>query len=195
MQNAKRIWLSHACLVAALLAPGASAQPPQAMPHVAPPDDDQKGFDWEIGTWKTELRRLKKPLSGSQEWVEYSGTSVVRKVLDGRANLVELRVEGPAGKIEGVSLRLYNPQARQWSLNYASARNGALTRPVHGGFRNGQGAFYGQEDLDGKAILVRFVISHITADSARFEQAYSEDGGRSWEINWIATDTRIENAD
>lgn len=191
MQNAKRIWLGHACLAVALLTLSASAQP---VPHVAP-GDGQKGFDWEIGAWKTELRRLAKPLSGSQEWVEYSGTTVVRKVLDGRANLAELRVEGPAGKIEGVSLRLYNPQASQWSLNYANARDGALTRPVHGGFRNGRGEFYGQEDLDGKAILVRFVISHITADSARFEQAYSEDGGRSWEVNWIATDTRIETAD
>lgn len=166
----------------ALLAFDASAQ-----------GDGQTDFDWEIGTWKTELRRLAKPLSGSQEWVEYSGTSVVRNVLDGHANLVELRVEGPAGRIEGVSLRLYNPQARQWSLNYATVRNGTLTRPVQGSFRNGRGEFYGQDDLDGKAVLVRFVIWRVTADSARFEQAYSEDGGRSWETNWIATDTRIED--
>lgn len=194
MQNPTRTWLGVACLALALLAPRASAQSPQAASRV-PPGDGQRDFDWEIGTWKTELRRLAKPLSGSQEWVEYSGTSVVRKVLDGRANLVELRVAGAAGTIEGVSLRLYNPQARQWSLNYASVRNGALTRPVHGAFHKGRGEFHGQDDLDGKAILVRFVITQITADSARFEQAYSDDGGRSWEINWIATDTRIEDAD
>lgn len=190
MQNPVRNWLGGACLAMALLAMNVPAQPPRGTTG-APSADGQHDFDWEIGTWKTELRRLAKPLSGSREWVEYSGTSVVRGVLDGRANLVELRVAGPAGKIEGVSLRLYNPQAAQWSLNYAGARSGSLTRPVHGGFRNGRGEFYGEEDLDGKIILVRFVISDITANSARFEQAYSDDGGRHWEINWIAVDTRI----
>ena len=193
MQNTAHTWLRRACLAIALLVMDASAQPSSADP-LAVSSDGQKDFDWEIGTWKTELRRLAKPLSGSREWVEYTGTSVVRKVLDGRANLVELRVQGPAGKIEGASLRLFNPQSGQWSLNYASARNGALTRPVHGGFRDGRGEFYGQEDLDGKAILVRFVISDITADTARFEQAYSEDGGRTWETNWIAVDTRVEGS-
>lgn len=193
MQNPTRTWLGVGCLALALLALTASAQSPQAVSGV-PRDDGQRDFDWEIGTWRTELRRLARPLSGQQEWVQYSGTSVVRKVLDGRANLVELRVEGPAGTIEGVSLRLYNPQARQWSVSYASVRTGVLTRPVHGDFRNGRGEFHGQDDLDGKAILVRFVMTQITPDSAQFEQAYSEDGGRSWEINWIATDTRIEDA-
>ncbi len=190
MQNAAHAWSCRAFLVIALLALNMPVQASPAEPPAAT-NDGQQDFDWEIGTWKTELRRLARPLSGSREWIEYSGTSVVRKVLDGRANLVELRVQGPAGKIEGASLRLFNPQAGQWSLHYASARNGALTQPVHGRFRYGRGEFYGQEDLDGKAILVRFVISEISADSARFEQAYSEDGGRNWETNWIAVDTRI----
>lgn len=194
MQNPTRTWLGAACLAMALLARSAPAQSPQIVSGTVT-GSGQRDFDWEIGTWKTDVRRLAKPLSGSQEWIEYSGTSVVRELLDGRANLVELRVQGPAGTIEGVSLRLYNPRAGQWSLNYASALNGMLTRPVHGGFRNGQGEFHGQDDLDGKAILVRFVISQVTADSARFEQAYSEDGGKSWETNWIATDTRIEDAE
>ena len=194
MQNPARSWLGGTCLAMALLAMNAPAQPPQANPG-AVPGDGQQDFDWEIGAWKTELRRLTKPLSGSQEWVEYTGTSVVRKVLDGRANLLELRLTGPAGTIEGVSLRLYNPQAAQWSLHYAGVRNGTLTRPVHGGFRDGRGEFYGQEDLDGKAILVRFIISDITTNSARFEQAYSDDGGRRWETNWIVVDTRIRDVE
>lgn len=190
MQNAARKWLRRASLAMALLALNATTQasPPDAPTALGA---GQADFDWEIGTWRTELRRLAQPLSGSREWIEYTGTSVVRKVLDGRANLVELRVEGPAGRIEGASLRLFNPRSGQWSLHYASARNGSLTRPVHGGFRDGRGEFHGQEDLDGKIVLVRFVISDITADSARFEQAYSEDGGRTWETNWIAVDTRI----
>lgn len=176
----------------ALLALNASAQPPRA--SVAA-QDGQHDFDWETGTWKTQVRRLAKPLSGSQDWVEYRGTSVVRKLLDGRANLVELQVEGPAGRIDGVSLRLYNPQTQQWSLHYANARNGTLTQPVHGGFRNDRGEFHGQEDLDGRAVLVRFVISKISADAARFEQAYSADGGRTWETNWVAVDTRVTDGD
>lgn len=173
-------------------AAAAGAASAAAAPQVAPDRaNGQQDFDWEIGTWKTVVRRLAAPLSGSSDWVQYTGTSVVSRVLDGRANLVELRVAGPSGKIEGASLRLYNPQTRQWSLNYFGVRSGALTRPVYGGFRDGRGEFFAQEDLEGRAILVRFVISEVTADSARFEQAYSDDGGRTWETNWIAFDTRI----
>jgi hypothetical protein len=186
MQNTLRFRFGSALLVLAWLTMYALAMPAQAGSS-ATPSDGQHDFDWEIGTWKTELRRLAKPLSGSNEWVEYSGTSVIRKVLDGRANLVE----GPSGRIEGVSLRLYNPQARQWSLNYASVRNGAMTQPVFGSFREGRGEFFGQDSLDGRAILVRFIVSKMSDDSARFEQAYSVDGGRTWETNWVAVDRRV----
>lgn len=189
MQNALRTGFSSAFLVVAFLTMCALAPPSQAATSPAP-GDGQHDFDGEIGTWKTELRRLANPLSGSNEWMKYSGTSVIRKVLDGRANLVELRVKGPAGQIEGMSLRLYNPEAKQWSLNYASVRNGALTQPVYGGFQGDRGEFYGQDSLDGRAILVRFVITKTTNNSWHFEQAYSADGGRTWETNWIATDTR-----
>jgi hypothetical protein len=154
--------------------------------------DGQRDFDFEIGTWRTHLRRLARPLTGSTEWVEYEGTSVVRKVWDGRANLVELDVSGPTGRLEALSLRLYNPQSRQWSLNFANSRTGSLSEPSIGEFREGRGEFYSQETLDGRAILVRFVISVITPDSCRFEQAFSNDGGRTWEVNWIATDTRMK---
>jgi hypothetical protein len=156
-----------------------------------PQRDGARDFDWEIGRWRTRVRLLAKPLSGSQEWLEYEGTSDVRALLDGRANLVELRVAGPSGRIEGLSLRLYEPQARQWSLNYANIRNGLLTQPVHGSFHDGRGEFYGQERVDGRAVLVRFVIARPAPDTARFEQAFSGDGGLTWESNWIATDTRI----
>ena len=154
--------------------------------------DGQHDFDFEIGTWKTHLRRLKNPLTGSTTWVEYKGTTAVRKVWNGRANLVELDVEGPSGRIEGLSLRLYNPQSRQWSLNFANSASGTLTEPVVGGFKNGRGEFFGQEMLNGRAIFVRFVISDITPNSCRFEQAFSDDGGKTWEVNWIATDTRVK---
>lgn len=154
--------------------------------------DGQRDFDWEIGTWKTQLKRLVKPLTSSTTWVEYEGTSKVTKVLDGRANLVELKVKGSAGTLEGLSLRLYNPQARQWSLNFANVNSGVLTVPAIGEFKNGRGEFYNQDTLNGRSILVRFIISDITPNSARFEQAFSDDGGKTWEVNWIAVDTRIK---
>jgi hypothetical protein len=153
--------------------------------------DGQHDFDFEIGSWRTQLKRLVDPLSGSKTWVEYEGTTVVRKILGGRANLVELDVQGPAGRIEGLSLRLYDPQARQWSLNFSNIKSGTLSPPSIGGFSNGRGEFYSKETLDGREILVRFVISGITPTSCHFEQAYSADGGKTWEVNWIATDTRI----
>lgn len=153
--------------------------------------DGQHDFDFEIGTWKTHLRRLQRPLSGSTTWVEYEGTTVVRKVLDGRANLVELKVDGPAGRLEGLSLRLYNPQSRQWSLNFANINSGTLTTPSIGEFKDGRGEFYNQDTYNGRSILVRFVIIKITQDQYRFEQSYSDDGGKTWELNWIAVDTRV----
>lgn len=148
-------------------------------------------FDWEIGTWHTKLKRLLHPLSGSHEWADYQGTTVVRKVWDGKANLVELEVDGPGGAhFEGLSLRLYNPDARQWTLNFANGKAGVMTSPNTGEFKNGRGEFYQTDTLGPRAILVRFVISDITASSAHFEQAFSDDGGKSWEVNWIADDTR-----
>jgi hypothetical protein len=154
--------------------------------------DGQHDFDFEIGTWKTHLRRLQRPLSGSNNWVEYDGTSVVSKVLDGRANLVELKVNGPAGRIEGLSLRLYNPQSRKWSLNFANISDGQLTIPSIGEFKDGRGEFYNQDTYNDRAILVRFVIIKVTDDQYRFEQSFSADNGKTWELNWIAVDTRVK---
>jgi hypothetical protein len=114
----------------------------------------------------------------------------VTKVLDVRANLVELKVAGSAGRIEGLSLRLYSPQAHQWTLNFANISNGQLTPAAIGEFKNGRGEFYNQDILHGRSIFVRFVISDITEKSCRFEQAFSADGGKTWEVNWIAVDTR-----
>jgi hypothetical protein len=155
--------------------------------------DGQHDFDFEIGTWKTHLKRLLNPLTGSTTWVEYEGTTVVRKVWNGRANLVELVADGPSGHFEGLSLRLYNPQSRQWSLNFANINGGVMTQPTIGEFKNGRGEFYSQEIYNGRAIFVRFVISDITPNSCRFEQAFSNDGGKTWEVNWIATDTRVKD--
>jgi hypothetical protein len=152
--------------------------------------DGRHDFDFEIGDWTTHLKRLQRPLSGSTKWVEYEGTTNVRGVLNGRANLAELVVQGPAGRIEGAALRLYNPQSRQWTLNFFNIADGNLTPPTVGEFQNGRGVFHAQDTFNGRSILVRFVITKLTADSYRFEQAFSADAGQTWELNWIATDTR-----
>ena len=157
--------------------------------------DGQRDFDIHIGTWKTHLKRRLRPLTGSTTWVEMNGTSVVSKVWNGRGNLVELEAVGPDGaRFQGLSLRLYNPEARQWSLNFSNASDGVMTPPTIGEFKDGRGEFYAQETLRGRAIFVRFFITKIDADTIRFEQAFSDDGGKTWEVNWIATDTRVKEA-
>ena len=169
-----------------------SAAPAQSAASQFTARDGSKDFDWEIGTWTTRVKVRRNPLSGATpDWAEYDGTSVVKPLLGGRANFVELSVAGTRGRIEGGSLRLYNPKAGQWSLNYANLNGGVLTAPVFGSFDSkGRGTFYGQDTLDGRMILVRFLITRPSADEAHFEQAYSVDGGQSWEDNWIAVDTR-----
>lgn len=163
---------------------GGEERPPTA------PRDGSRDFDFEFGTWSTHVRRLQRPLSGDSAWVEYEGTTVVRPILGGRAHIAELDVSGPAGRIEGAALRLYEPQARRWTIHYFSAADGRLTAPLAGSFRDGEGRFFGDDTLGNRPIRVRFVVSKVAADTYRFEQAFSPDGGRSWEVNWIATDRR-----
>ena len=157
------------------------------------PRDGQRDFDFAFGAWKTQLWRLLNPLSNSNKWAEYAGTTVVSKIWNGRANLAELEADGKEGHLQVMSLRLYNPQSGQWSLYAASSRNGTLSVPTVGEFKNGRGEFFDQETFNGRSILVRNIWSDITADSCRFEQAFSEDGGKTWEVNWIAVDTRVKD--
>jgi hypothetical protein len=208
MSKRVRAGLVAGALVVTLLPSRGSAQRPAAAPaasseRAAPARrDGQHDFDFEIGTWKTHVRRLLRPLTGSTTWTDYDGVTTVTKVWNGRANLVELTADGAAGHLEALNLRLYNPESHQWSLNFANSRSGTLGTPTIGEFRGGRGEFYDQELLDGRAILVRFVISDVTTNSCfvvstttpnvcRFEQAFSDDGGKTWEVNWIATDTRM----
>jgi hypothetical protein len=157
----------------------------------ASPRDGQHDFDFEIGVWKTHLKRLVHPLSGSTTWVELDGTTVVRKVWNGRANLAELETDAASGHLQVLSLRLYDPQSRQWSLNTANINSGTLSVPTIGEFKDGRGEFFDQESFNGRTILVRNLWSDMTADSCRFEQSFSDDGGKTWEVNWIAVDTRV----
>ena len=180
------ILIFASCLVSAQTNSGtakAVTQKPEAR-------DGQHDFDFEFGSWKAHIKRLLRPLTGSNEWVDLDGTSIVRRVWDGRANLGELEVTNPTTHLEGLSLRLYSPQSRQWSIYWSNSRDGSLGTAMVGQFKNGRGEFFDQETFQGAAIYVRFIFSDITPASFRLEQAFSADGGKTWEPNWIATFTR-----
>jgi len=152
--------------------------------------DGQHDFDFEFGTWKSHISRRLHPLTGSTTWVQMEATVVVRQMWNGRANLMELVADSPTGRLEELDLRLYNPQSHQWSRNFANSRDGTMELPMFGEFKNGRGEFIGPDTLNGKPILVRHVFSKITLDSHHFEQSFSNDGGKTWEPNFVATLTR-----
>ena len=191
-EDGGRTWETNWIAVDKLIdAPESPASQSAATPGPASPSTagGPHAFDFEFGVWNTHLKRLVHPLSKSTTWVEYDGTTTVRKVWNGRANLVELEVNGPKGPIEALSLRLYNPESRQWSLNFANSAGGTLAAPSIGEFHNGRGEFYDQEKFGARTILVRFVITQSGPRTCHFEQAYSDDGGKTWEVNWVADDT------
>jgi hypothetical protein len=176
--------LAGACAALPADAPPAAASGPSVR-------DGQHDFDFDLGAWHTRSMRLLRPLTGSASWVELDGVTRVTKIWDGRANLAEYRADGPAGHIELLSLRWYNPDAHQWNLDFATPNVGTLGIPGVGEFRAGRGNFYDQEAYDGRMILVRFSIWRVSADAAQSEQAFSADGGKTWETNWINKYTRI----
>jgi hypothetical protein len=181
--------LVRAGMIAVLLAasgPGFAQPARPAPPTLGGPHD----FDFEFGDWKCHLSRRLHPLTGSNTWVEYEGTSIVRPWWGGKANIGELELDGSAGHIEGMSIRVYNPATHQWGVSFANSAQGQVGTAMIGGFQSGRGEFYDQETLNDRAIFVRFIFSGITAKSFQLEQAFSDDGGRTWEANWIAKFTR-----
>ena len=153
--------------------------------------DGQHDFDFAMGSWNMHLKKLEHPLSGSSKWIEFDGTLVARKVWDGRANMEEVELNSPGGHIEGLTVRLYNPRTHEWTIYWANAKNGSMDAlPQIGKFSNGRGEFYGQDTLDGKFIYVRFVWTNTQSNSPHFEQSFSQDGGKTWELNWVTDQTR-----
>jgi hypothetical protein len=156
--------------------------------------DGQHDFDFALGTWKAHLKRLEHPLTGSNTWVEFDGTFVARKVWDGRAMMEEVELDSPGGHIEGLTLRLYNTQTHQWSIYWANSKNGVMdSSPQVGQFKDGRGEFYGTDTLNGKLIYVRFIWTNTNTSTPHFEQSYSADGGKTWEVNWMTDQTRISH--
>jgi len=189
---------STALMFLALLAAGdtrAQAAPeptPRPARELAPLRDGQHDFDFLLGKWKFHLKRLQNPLTGSKSWVEFDGTGTCRAIWNGKALVEEVDFNGPTGRIEGVMVRLYNPQSHQWSLNWVNAAKGTFDIPTIGSFKDGVGEFYDQEPYNGRTILVRYIWSKTTTSSPHFEQSYSEDGGKTWEVNWVTDQVRVE---
>lgn len=152
--------------------------------------DGSHDFDFQTGRWRIRNERLKERLKGCTEWETFEASQTARLLPGGLGNIDDYFTDHWPGFV-GMSLRLYNPRTRQWSIYWASNRIDGLEPPVVGRFENGVGIFEGHQELDGRPILVRFTWSDITKDSARWEQAFSPDGGKTWEKNWIMTMSRI----
>jgi hypothetical protein len=154
-------------------------------------NDGRNDFDFLIGTWKVHHRTLKKRLHGSIEWLEFDGDMVSRKILNGLGNIDENLIHTKSGLVHAIALRLFNPISKEWSIYWSTDQTGILDVPVIGGFQDGRGEFYSQEIFEGRHIYSRFIWSKITANSAQWEQAFSEDGSKTWETNWIMEFERV----
>jgi hypothetical protein len=169
-----------------------SAEPPaNAEPKGLAAHEGSHDFDFELGKWKTQTRRLLRPLTGSDEWAERNGITEISAVWGGKANLVHLNADGPTGHVEMSGLRLYNPKARQWSIHFATPKDGDLGPPLIGEFKNGRGVFYSQEEIAGRTVWIRFTVFPVSPNVAQSEQAFSDDQGKTWETNMISRYTRI----
>ena len=151
-----------------------------------------RDFDFWIGSWKVRNRRLVERLAGSDEWEEFDAEVVARFLMDGLGNEDEFRTDHDGGFI-GMSFRFFDPAEKRWSIYWAdSRRSGVLDPPVFGTFEGDIGIFEGEDLFDGRPILVRFTWSGITTPTPRWEQAFSADGGETWETNWVMDFTRVQ---
>lgn len=157
-------------------------------------NDGRDDFDFFLGAWDGYQRKLKQRLKGCDEWDEFHSVSVARKILGGLGHMDEVRLETPAGPVLGLTLRLFDPQTRQWSIYWTTDKHSVLDEPMIGRFEHGRGLFYDREVFDGQVIISRFIWTSSGADSCRWEQAFSPDGGNTWETNWTMDLTRRTEA-
>jgi len=177
-------------LVVTALAGAAAALPAQAAGPAA--TGHEHDWDWLVGRWSVRHRRLRGRLVGSKEWETFGGSSVHWTTMGGLGNTDDNVIEAPTGAYRAMSLRAYDPKMDRWGIWWLDSRYpDRVEPPVFGGFRDGVGQFEGDDMLREKPIRVRFVWSRITPASARWEQAFSPDGGRTWETNWEMDFTRV----
>ncbi len=150
-------------------------------------------FDFLVGRWRVHHRKLKERLANNHEWVEFEGTLSSQALMGGYSNVDDLVLDVPGGAYRGVALRSFDSRTKQWSIWWLDIRTplGPLDPPMRGGFHNGVGTFYADDTFNGRPVRIRFIWSKITPTSCHWEQAYSPDGGTTWETNWVQDITRV----
>jgi hypothetical protein len=181
--------------VAGALAPGAGGvalAQHAAVPSAAALADGQHDFDFELGNWKAHVRRLGHRLSGGHDWEDFNGTVVTKPFMDGKGNLSEMNVEGALSHrhIQIIAVRLYDQTSHQWRIYGADSKSGVFDPPQIGRFEGAHGEFYASDFYEGRAIYIRYVWQKVSPNATHFEQAFSGDGGKTWEVNWIYDGTR-----
>jgi hypothetical protein len=143
-------------------------------------------FDFMVGEWRVHHHQLKERLAGSQEWRDFEGTTMLWKTMGGYGNVDDNVIEHPAGAYRAMTVRAFDAKDRKWSIWWIDGRTpqAPVDPPMRGGFKDGVGTFYADDTFNGKPIRVRFTWSHITPKSGHWEQAFSPDGGTTWETNW-----------
>jgi len=157
----------------------------------APAGEDVSGlhdFDFQVGDWRVH-HRVKR----DSDWLEFDGTCSNRRLMEGRANVEDHRFEKASGVTYGVAVRTYDPKTAQWAIWWFDSRDphGVIDPPVKGKFENGVGTFYSDYTSNGKPMRVRYTWSHITANSAHWDQAVSADAGKTWDTNWTMEFRRV----
>jgi hypothetical protein len=155
-------------------------------------NDGRNDFDFLVGSWIMRHRRLKERLKDCKEWEAFDGTAVGKKLLNGLGHCDEVVMNRKTGPTHGYTLRLFDVNSKEWSIYWAAGTSGILDVPMVGKFKDGVGEFYSQEVFEGRHIFCRFIWSKTTANSAQWEQAFSIDGGKTWETNWVNTFERVE---
>jgi hypothetical protein len=150
-------------------------------------------FDFLVGHWQVHHRKLKQRLANNHEWIEFEGTLFTQPLMGSYSNVDDTVLNVPGAPYRGVALRSFDPETQQWSIWWLDSRTplGPLDPPMRGSFHNGVGTFYGDDTLNGKPVRARFLWSDITPTSGRWEQAYSPDGGKTWETNWVQDIIRV----
>jgi hypothetical protein len=157
-----------------------------------PAHDGAHDFDFYFGRWRVHNERLRERLVGSTQWQHFDAIQECRPILGGLGNIDEFVTDefGP-GVFLGMTLRLFDRATQRWSIWWASNRKGGLDAPVIGEFTDGVGRFEGDDTHNGVPVRARFIWSGIQANRALWEQAFSSDGGKTWETNWRMHMTRL----